>query len=181
MDGPERASEMSESYAFEALDKITVGTVGPPGQRTFYIQARAGVQTVTLKVEKQQVAALAESLGAILNDLPRPGHLPEDLDLEEPVEPAAWIVGSMQLGYDTSADRVVIVAEEAVFVDEDDDDEPEIATARFTATREQVSALAIRGTSLVEAGRPPCPLCGHPLDPSGHACPRTNGNRPPTP
>ena len=171
---------MSESYDLQALDKITVGTVGVPGQRTFYLQARSGRQVVTLKVEKQQVQALAQSLGTMLNDLPRPGHLPEDLELDEPVEPPAWIVGTMQLGYDPAIDRVVIVAEEAVFVDEDDDDPAEIATARFAATREQVSALAIRGTSLVEAGRPPCPLCGHPRDPAGHACPRTNGNRPPS-
>ena len=172
---------MSESYDLDAVDRITVGTVGEPGQRTFYLQARAGRQVVTLKMEKQQVGALATSLGTMLQELPRPGHLPEDLELEEPVEPHAWAVGSMQLGYDSSSDRVVIVAEEAVFADDDDDDEAEVATARFAATREQVSALAIRGTSLVEAGRPPCPLCGHPLDPSGHACPRTNGNRPPTP
>lgn len=180
---------MSESFDLDALDKITVGTVGPVGQRTFYLQARSGPQVVTLKVEKQQVQALSRSLGTMLADLPRPGHLPEDLELEEPVE-AAWVVGTMQLGYDTSLDRVVLVAEEAVFVDVDEEDDdadldslagPEVATARFAATREQVSALAIRGTSLVEAGRPPCPLCGHPLDPSGHACPRTNGNRPPTP
>lgn len=178
---------MSVSYDFDAVDKLTVGTVGPVGQRTFYLQARSAGQLVTLKVEKQQVQALARSLGTILADLPRPGHLPEDLELDEPVD-AAWVVGTMQLGYDSAIDRVVLVAEEVVFVDPDEDDDelaalsrPDAATARFAATREQVSALAIRSTSLVEAGRPPCPLCGHPLDPSGHACPRTNGNRPPTP
>lgn len=164
---------MSESFELAPVERITVGTVGPPGQRVFLLQARAGDDTVTLKVEKAQVAALAEFLGQLLADLPRPGHLPEDLDLEEPAEPL-WVVGALGVSYDEVADVVVLVAEEAV--GEDDAG----AVARMSATREQVAALAMRGTSLVEAGRPPCPLCGYPLDPSGHACPRTNGHRAPT-
>jgi len=176
---------VNPSFDFSSVDRITVGTVGPVGQRTFLLQAREGTELVTLKVE-QQVQALAQSLGAMLADLPAVGHLPDELELEEPVEPL-WIVGSMQLGYDDETDRVMLVAEEAVLVDldegaaaDDDLDGPDAATARFAATREQVAALAIRGTALVESGRPPCPLCGHPLDPRGHTCPRTNGNRPPT-
>jgi uncharacterized repeat protein (TIGR03847 family) len=66
-----------------------------------------------------------------------------------------------------------------VFTEDDDDSAEEPATASFGATREQMAAIAIHGTSLVASGRPPCPLCGLPLDPSGHACPRTNGHRPP--
>src|SRR3954452_17730518 len=178
---------VNPSFDFPSVDRITVGTVGPVGQRTFLLQAREGADLVTLKVEKQQVQALARSLGTMLADLPAVGHLPDQLELEEPVEPL-WIVGSMQLGYDDDVDRVMIIAEEAVLVDldeeaeaEDDDLGPDAASARFGATREQVAALALRGTALVESGRPPCPLCGHPLAPRGHTCPRTNGNRPPTP
>jgi uncharacterized repeat protein (TIGR03847 family) len=165
------------SFELPDVDKITVGTVGEPGDRTFFLQARMGAQLVTLKMEKQQVGALAQFLGNLLNDLPRPGDPPTDLELEEPAL-AEWAVGSIQLSYDAELDRVLIVAEEVVFADEEGD-EPVPSIARFGATREQMAAVAIRGTQLVEAGRPPCPLCGNPLDPSGHACPRTNGHRPP--
>jgi uncharacterized repeat protein (TIGR03847 family) len=154
------------------VDRFTVGTVGPVGRRTFLLQCRSDASLLTLKVEKQQVSVLAEYLGRLLRDLPRPGHLPEDLELEEPTEPH-WVVGTMGISYDTDLDRIVLVADELVAEDEDGD------VARFTITREQAAAFAVRATSLVEAGRPPCPLCGGPIDPSGHQCPRTNGHRPP--
>ncbi len=163
---------MSESYELLDVDKLTVGAVGEPGQRLFLLQARAGAELVTLKVEKVQVAALAAHLGTMLQSLPQPGSLPEDLDLDEPAEPQ-WVVGSLAASYDEALDRLLLVAEEAV------PDGEEAAEARFSLTREQVAAVAIHGTRLVEAGRPPCPLCGYPLDQRGHACPRTNGHRPP--
>ena len=170
---------MSSSFELPDVDRITVGTVGPPGQRVFYLQARMGAQLVTLKMEKQQVSALSQFLGNLLADLPRPGDPPTELNLEEPAI-EEWPIGSIQLSYDPELDRIIIVAEELMLSDENDDDsEPMPATARFGATREQMAAVAMHGTSLVEAGRPPCPLCGFPLDPSGHACPRTNGHRPP--
>ena len=172
---------MSNSFELPEVERITVGTVGEPGQRVFYLQARMGAQLVTLKMEKQQVSSLAQFLGNLLADLPQPENPPTDLELEEPAL-AEWPVGTIQLSYDPEIDRIVIIAEEALFTDDDDDDDDTDAVpaiARFGATREQMAAIAIRGTQLVEAGRPPCPLCGFPLDPSGHVCPRTNGHRPP--
>ncbi|MDP8991633.1 MAG: DUF3090 family protein [Actinomycetota bacterium] len=164
---------MSESYDLFDVDKLTVGAVGEPGRRTFLLQARHAGQVVTLKLEKSQTAALAAYVARLLEDLPAPARLPEDLDLEEPTEPE-WVVGSLGVAYDEALDRLFLLAEEAVGEGEHG------AQARFSVTREQVAALARRGTELVEAGRPPCPLCGYPLDPAGHACPRTNGHRPPT-
>lgn len=155
------------------VDRFAVGTVGPVGRRTFLLQCRSDEGVLTLKIEKQQVAVLAEYLGRLLRDLPRPGHLPEELDLEEPTEPH-WVVGTLGVSYDEPLDRVVLLAEELAADDEDGD------IARFTVTREQAAAFAVRATSLVESGRPPCPLCGGPIDPSGHQCPRTNGHRPPS-
>ena len=163
---------MSESFELLDVDKFTVGAVGEPGQRLFLLQARAGAQVVTLKLEKVQVAALATHLGNMLQDLPQPGTLPDDFDLEDPAEPE-WVVGTLGARYDEDVDRLLLVAEEAVPEGE------EAAEARFALTREQVAALAQHGTQLVAAGRPPCPLCGYPLDPRGHDCPRTNGHRPP--
>lgn len=163
---------MSESYDLDNVDRLVVATIGLPGSRTFLLQASQDHVTVTLKVEKQQVAALSQYLGELLSSLPRPGELPDDLDLDEPAE-AEWVVGTIGITYDESADRVLLVVEEAV------PEGAEGTIARFAATREQAAALAIRGIQLVEAGRPPCPLCGFPLEPEEHVCPRTNGHRPP--
>jgi uncharacterized repeat protein (TIGR03847 family) len=154
------------------LDRFTVGVEGPVGERTFLVQCRSRDALVTLKAEKQQVSVLAEYLGRLLHDLDRPENLPVDLELEEPTEPH-WVIGTLGVSYDDTLDRIVLVAEELVGEEEEGD------MARFTVTRAQAAAFAMRATTLVEAGRPPCPLCGGPLDPSGHQCPRTNGHRPP--
>ena len=145
--------------------------MGPPGQRIFYIQARQGTQVVSLRLEKTQVAALVAYLAGMLVDMPPPGEIPATgMDLIEPVV-AEWVVGSLGVSYDEDADRVVIVADELV------EEGEEGARARITATREQVAALSVRGAEAVAAGRPPCPLCGQPLDAQGHTCPRLNGHR----
>lgn len=163
---------MSEGYDLSAPDRITVGTVGPVGERLFLLQCRQGPVVLTLKIEKQQVATVADYLARIVRGEQRPGHLPEDLDLEEPFEPA-WAVGTIGVSYDEADDRVILVIEELL------PEEETGAIARLSLSREQAAAFAIRATGLVESGRPPCPLCGSPLDPSGHECPRTNGHRPP--
>lgn len=178
---------MSASFEFADPSKVTVGTVGPPGQRTFYLQARDAARVMTLKVEKQQVAALSELLSELLSDLPTPGSPPaaDHLELEEPVL-AEWAVGTLQLAYDAGADRVVLIAEE---VGEPAEQEAEPldadergdrgAIARLVVTREQALGLVRRGEELVSSGRAACPLCGYPMDPAGHSCPKTNGHRSP--
>jgi uncharacterized repeat protein (TIGR03847 family) len=181
---------MSSSFDLPSVDRITVGTVGEPGNRTFFLQAREDSLVVSLKVEKGQVAALAERLGDLLHENPASSPIPEpaELDLEEPTL-AEFVVGSLGLSFSTDDDRVVIVCEELVLVepdeeyeddDEDDEDAPQGAVARFGLTRGQAAALAMRGATLVATGRAACPLCGYPLDPRGHVCPKTNGHRPPT-
>jgi len=172
---------MGASYELPSVDVATAGTVGPPGKRVFYLQFRQDDAVVSLRLEKQQVAALADHLAGMLDDLPQPETVPhpDALALVEPVE-AAWVVGSIGLAFDADLDRIVFLAEEVVTVDEEG--EPDAAaleqrgrlTARFT--RAQAAALVERGRALVAAGRPPCPLCGRPLDPDGHICPRSNGH-----
>ena len=161
---------MSSSFEMPEVDVLTTGTEGPPGERIFYLQARHGTQVVTLRLEKTQVAALVTYLSALIADLPPPAELPTDLDLVEPLV-AEWVVGSLGVSYDEEGDRVVLVAEELV------EEGEEAAQVRITATREQVAALSRHGAAVVEAGRPPCPLCGQPLDPEGHVCVRLNGHR----
>lgn len=197
---------MSRSFELPEVEWVTVGTVGEPGHRTFYLQARQDDQLVTLKLEKQQVAAMSQFLGEILSDLPSPevgaGAADEKGDLVEPVL-AEWAVGALQLAYDGGADRIVILAEELGQPEEEPDDEdlealaagidePDLGAAaaglgaseehaigRIGITRQQAAGIAKRGWDLVGAGRPVCALCGHPIDPEGHACPRTNGHGPP--
>jgi len=192
---------VSRSFELPEVEWATVGTVGEPGHRTFYLQARQDDQLVTLKLEKQQVAAMSQFLAEILSDLPSPEVI-ADNDDQELVEPvlAEWAVGALQLAYDGSADRIVILAEELGPPDEeseDDDlqsppgeiDEPDLETitagvgtsdehavGRIGITRSQAAGIAKRGWELVGAGRPTCTLCGHPIDPEGHSCPRTNGH-----
>jgi uncharacterized repeat protein (TIGR03847 family) len=169
---------VSASFELSDVGRATVGTVGVPGQRTFYLQAREGDRLVSLKLEKQQVAALAQLLVELLSDLPDPGALPTDLDLEEPVL-AEWSVGAMQLLYDGTVDRIVLMAEEATATTEEEEEATDGAIGRLAISRAQAAAIATRAAELVTSGRPPCPLCGYPLDPSGHSCPRTNGHGPP--
>jgi len=160
-------------HDLDAPDDFTVGTVGPVGERVFMLQCRQGADQLTLKIEKQQVAVLASYLARIVREVGRPGALPENVAFNEDEDPA-WVIGTIGVSYDDGTQRIVVVAEE--LAGEDD----ESSVARFSLTLEQAGAFAIVATGLVEAGRPPCPLCGLPLDPSGHDCPRTNGHRPPS-
>jgi len=159
-------------------DLFSVAAVGPVGSRLFLLHCRQGSTVLTVKVEKQQVAVLAGYLGRIVRELGRTEALPEDLDFDESLEPD-WVVGTIGVSYDEDTDRIVVIVEETTGDDEDEDEDEEGRVASIAVTREQAAAFAVRATLLVEAGRPPCPLCGLPLDPSGHDCPRTNGHRPP--
>lgn len=171
---------MSGSFEFANPDLFTAGTIGPPGQRVFYLQAREGSALVTLKCEKEHVRALGEYLERLLARLgPAPAAGAADLALVEPVT-AAWAVGSIGVGYDEGADRVVLVLGE---LREDDADAagegevPEGASGRIRLTRAQTAAFVERARGLVAAGRSACQLCGQPVNPGGHRCPRTNGHR----
>jgi uncharacterized repeat protein (TIGR03847 family) len=154
-------------------EHFTAGTVGPPGQRVFYIQAGADGRVVSLRCEKQQVGALGEYLDRILGELPpgpAGGHaLPAGL--VEPVEPA-WVVGTLALGYDQSSDRLVLQISELT------EEGVDAAEARWEIRRDQARAFITQAQALLEGGRPVCPLCGRPLDPEGHTCIKSNGHLP---
>ena len=158
---------MTESYSFEDVEFFTVGTLGPRGQRVFFLQGRAEGNLVSLKLEKQQVAALADYLDRVLHDLPDAAvddTAPTDLTLREPVV-AAWTIGALGVAYTADDDRLIVMAEELLPDDEDEGDTEEPAHARFSLRREQVVGLIHRARDVVAAGRPPCQFCGHPLQP----------------
>ncbi len=147
-----------------------MGALGPPGKRTFYLQARQGEALVTLIVEKMQVQALAERVLEVLPEAPAvAGPKPDALDLEEPLE-GAWRVGEIELGYERARDLCVLVARELL-----EEEGAPGATARFGATGAQMRLLAHHALALCRAGRPLCTMCGRPKEPQGHFCPQSNG------
>jgi uncharacterized repeat protein (TIGR03847 family) len=147
---------------------FTAGAIGPPGQRVFYLQAGDHGAVHSVRLEKQQVSALAEYLAGMLHDLPAPDDVPPATELVEPVE-ARWTVGNIGVAYDNELDRIIIVAEELV-----DEDDPDGDSLRVILSRSQVRAFIERAEELMAGGRPPCRICGAPIDPEGHACPRAN-------
>jgi uncharacterized repeat protein (TIGR03847 family) len=156
------------NYVFSAPDKVMVGTRGEVGNRLFLLQFRQERRLLILKLEKMQVTQMAQWLAQVITSLGRPGHLPDDFALEPEYE-IDFAVGDIALAVDEEAGVIL-----ATFTDMKDEHE-----AIVTLTKEWAGGLAIAMTRLIDAGRPPCPLCAGPLDPRGHDCPRTNGHRPP--
>ena len=178
-------------HVFRQPDRFVAGTVGEPGDRTFYLQATEDVRTVSVTIEKQQVQVLAERLSSLLEEVVArfgaevPEAVPDDLvdvdPLNIPVE-EEFRVGTMGLGWDAESSAVVIelLAMTEGEVDETvvlDDTEEGPDAVRVFLTPAEARAFAERADRVVRAGRKPCPLCGEPLDPEGHICPRQNGYR----
>jgi uncharacterized repeat protein (TIGR03847 family) len=175
------------------VDRITTDAVGEPGQRTFYLQVRAGTDLITVVVEKEQVLLLSQSVLELLADVPlETGALHvADLVLEEPIDPR-FRAGRLSIGYDPDEDRFLLEITE-YDPDEDQDDvegseddvirsltedlDDDRETIRLWASREQMLALSRHGAEVAERGRPTCRFCGNPIDPEGHVCPATNGHR----
>ncbi|MFN2462639.1 MAG: DUF3090 family protein [Candidatus Dormibacteria bacterium] len=169
---------MPEEVELDPTNRIAVGTVGEPGRRAFFIQAEGSYQNLTMLVEKVQVQALAERALAILEDQHGlPDEEPEDL--VPPVE-ADWRAGQLGLGFDPDRRLALLVAQEAPATDDEDEDvdTERLSTARLWLRPSQLAALGRRGLELVNQGRPLCAICGLPVDPAGHLCPRKNGKSP---
>ncbi len=171
---------MARNIDLNPVSAIATGAIGQPGQRVFYLQARRGPTTITVETEKEQVRALALGIHQFLEELtqrfPDRDNVEEvdnrDLTLTPPFEPE-FKVGQMGLGYDSDQDMVVIVAQALQAEDEAEED---AVTARFWITRGQAKAMADSALEIVAQGRPTCPLCGRPINPDGHFCPKRNGH-----
>jgi uncharacterized repeat protein (TIGR03847 family) len=187
------------------VDRITTDAVGEPGARVFYIQARAGLELVTVIVEKQQVQLLAASVLELLEDAPDtaadaetrprtgPGVEESSMGLEEPLDPR-WRAGRLSIGFDQDRDLFVLEVEEFQpdLEDLDVDDPrsivpesplpesmmeaPEPESIRIWASPAQMLALSRHGAEVAARGRPTCQFCGNPIDAEGHACPAMNGH-----
>ncbi len=168
-------------FDLNPVDWLTTDAIGEPGKRVFYLQARQRQRLVTIICEKEHVAALAMAIDHVLlsqvdgdaDAVVEPDPVIDGgMDLEYPLEPA-FRAGRVNLGYDQVSELLVIIAYE--LMDEDDDTPPSVA--RFWATPAQMRAFSIHGQEVVAAGRPICAMCGEPIDPEGHFCPRKNGHR----
>lgn len=190
-------------HEYDPPDRFVAGTVGEPGQRTFFLQARAGNRLTSVALEKQQVQILGERVDELLDELLRsgeteslvpavtPAELVDNAALDQPIE-EEFRAGTITLSWDAETERVVIevfpVVEveapaEPLETDEDqlvdlplDEPEPdELFVVRLPV--DQARSFATRAASVVAAGREACPFCGGPIDPQGHLCPRANGYR----
>ncbi len=178
-------------FRFDPPERFVTGTVGEPGERTFFLQARGGGRVVSVALEKEQVAVLAERMGALLDEVVRrsggeasvpalPPPNQEDLEpLDQPIE-EEFRVGTLTLAWEAADELVVVEAFEVVDEELPDDlpaaDDPrDVLIVRLPGP--MARGFVKRATAVVSAGRPPCPLCGQPLDPAGHVCPRQNGYR----
>jgi uncharacterized repeat protein (TIGR03847 family) len=190
-------------HRYDAPDRFVAGTVGQPGERAFFLQAREGNRITSVACEKQQVSVLAEHLDKVLDevvrrsageiDVPPASATARDVDpLDAPIT-EEFRVGTMTIAWDPSIDRIVIELFSNVDTEEDEP-EADPATAAAQTEAEEINAdevfvvkitasyardFVARAQALVAAGRPPCPFCLQPLDPNGHVCPRANGYRRP--
>jgi uncharacterized repeat protein (TIGR03847 family) len=174
-------------FVFDPPERFVAGTVGLPGERTFFLQASGGGRTVSVSLEKVQVRVLAERLASLLDTVQRAGGatgeaVEDNEPLDTPVE-EEFRVGSMGLAWDGDAELCVVEAMAQPAEDAETDVEPlSDADEGPDALRVRITAGMARGfvqraLRVVVAGRPPCPLCGLPLDTEGHVCPRQNGHR----
>jgi uncharacterized repeat protein (TIGR03847 family) len=174
-------------HEFAWPDRVVVGTIGLPGARTFYLQVRAGTQIVSIALEKQQSALLAEKIDEILDQLITVEGNPFSVPTSTPVElvdndqleavQEQFRTGAMSLGWDPTTAQIVIEAHPITDVDADDNDnpldedgadEPEMLLVRMPVGTAR--AFAKRTREIVGAGRPTCPLCGYPIYADGHTC-----------
>jgi uncharacterized repeat protein (TIGR03847 family) len=187
-------------HRFDPPERFVAGTVGEPGHRTFFLQARSGVRVTSVALEKQQVAILGERIDELLDELMTTGGVASVIPAITPVDQVdngpleqpiveEFRAGTITLSWDAEDERIVVevfpVVEVDVPLEADEDDlvdlpidepEPEeLFVVRLTPAQARV--FAGRAASVVSAGRPACQFCGGPVDPAGHLCPRANGFR----
>jgi uncharacterized repeat protein (TIGR03847 family) len=167
---------MARQIELNPVSHITIGTVGAPGERVFYLQGGRGSDLITLIIEKQQALMLATSLESLLEELGEKFSSEDaresvwtDMRLRDPIEPL-FRVGNMGLGFNEEVERVAIVAYELV----DEEEEPNAVS--MWANRIQVQSLIKHSRETAEAGRPICGNCGQAIDADGHFCPNRNGH-----
>ncbi len=172
-------------YDLNPVQHIIADAMGEPGQRTFFLQARAGSQLVSVVLEKQEVGSLAVSVLQLLEELekmhpelPTATRIKKAVHAEHPMEPL-FRVRQLSIGYDEEEDMIWLIAKAQVLTEEGqiiDPDQDEAPSVRFVGSREQMRAMSEHALEIISQGRPVCPLCGKPIERSGHFCARTDGH-----
>lgn len=163
---------MANVIELNPVDFVTVGTIGPKGQRTFHLQAGQDTRIISFTIEKEQARGLAEAIKELLDDIDERDDVETeadftrlDMDLREPIQPL-FRISQMGLAYEADDNRVILIAQEFVpstdgFDDEEDDDfsfleddggDPSVV--RMWCTREQMKALSLHTIDTVKSGRP---------------------------
>ena len=176
-------------YEYDPVERFVCGTVGEPGDRAFFIQARTGPRLTSVSLEKLQAAALGDRVGVMIKEIKRANPLivyaranPDTEPLEQPIF-EEFRVGVIGLSFDTETERVLVElqciteaqSEEEELAEDEEEDAPDLL--RVSLTLSQAEGFAKRTSAVIGAGRLPCPFCGIPIDTSGHLCPRANGYR----
>jgi uncharacterized repeat protein (TIGR03847 family) len=180
----------SRILLFDPVERFVAGTVGQPGERTFFIQARTGTRLISVSLEKTQVQALSERLTYMIREIKQSDPTiaiqrltRDDAPLETPIE-EEFRIGVIGIAFDASRELIQI---DLQAVSEGDEEEPEFIDVddltgdqdimRVLISPSMADQFAKRAMSVVSAGRLPCPFCGGPIDVRGHLCPRANGYR----
>jgi uncharacterized repeat protein (TIGR03847 family) len=167
---------MSTYFESDDVDAFTTAAIGEPGSRTFYLQIRSQGRHITMKCEKQQVAALSQYIRQLLADAPDVKERPLDdaMQMTTPLD-VEFIVGTVGIAYDPRSDQMVIqideIRDDEAFTEGEDD---EVGRVRIYISRGQAAAFCEHADDVVAAGRPACIFCGRPKNVDGHACPRMN-------
>lgn len=166
-------------YSFTDPDRFIAGTVGEPGERAFFIQARLSNRLISVALEKAQVQAIGARLEIMVSEVRKSEPLApidkipsDDAPLESPVD-AEFQVGAISLAWDDEKQRICVELYEL----EEDEESSDGEVLEVNISLGQAIAFSTRSKAVVNAGRLPCPFCGIPIDPRGHLCPRSNGYR----
>ncbi len=166
-------------YEFTEPDRFVAGTVGEPGERSFFIQLRSKSRLFSVAVEKAQVQAISTRLEIMVAEVRKANPLlmvekgqSDHAPLESPVD-AEFEIGAMSLAWDEESKLICV----QLFELEDDEEDFEGEVVEINISLSMAISFCARSKAVVNAGRLPCPFCGIPIDPRGHLCPRANGYR----
>ncbi len=163
-------------YVLGPTSRIEPKTLGEPGRRTFNLELEAGPALCVVWLEKELLLQLGIRLQETVERLPaeekdRPSN---SVDPQWSGEALAldFKAGQLALEYNSEANSFNLLAFEV----ESEESSEEGASVSFWITTDQATSLAKEALRICAAGRPRCFLCGLPIDPDGHVCPRSNGH-----
>ena len=176
---------MSRIRKLDPVESFIVGTIGQPGEREFYLQAKYRGAIHSFAIDKSQVSALADRMALLIGELKAADYRFENLvavNLEVPLIPE-FQIGVIGIVWLPSSEQVQLDLQE-VSANESNFDSDLIAEGeegpllfRLFLNPDIANNFVQLARRVVAAGRAPCPFCGLPINRDGHLCPRANGYR----